>query len=65
MTLVLSNEKKEIIKKYEKLWGKIRDLIRLITRNSEDYDEKYMKIKFNSNDEVPLSKIVEIRNLNS
>ena len=65
MTLVPSNEKKEIIKKYEKLWGKIRDLIRLITRNSEDYDEKYMKIKFNSNDEVPLSKIVEIRNLNS
>ena len=30
--------------------SKIRDLIRLITKNSEDYDEKYMKIKFNSND---------------
>ena len=29
---------------------KIRDLIRSITKNSDDYDEKYMKIKFNSYD---------------
>ena len=28
----------------------IRDLIRSITKNSDDYDEKYMKIKFNSYD---------------
>ena len=38
-------------KKYEGLWSKIRDLIRLITKNSDDYDEKYMKIKFHSDDE--------------
>ena len=41
---------KERIKKYEELWIKIRDLIRLITKNSDDYDEKYMKMKFNSDD---------------
>ena len=29
---------------------KIRDLIRLITKKSDDYDEKYMKVKFNSDD---------------
>ena len=49
-TLVPTNESKEIIIKYEKLWSKIRDLIRSITKNSDNYDEKYMKIKFNSND---------------
>ena len=43
-----ANESKEKIKKYEELWIKIRDLIRSITKNSENYDEKYMKIKFNS-----------------
>ena len=43
-----ANEGKEKIKKYEELWIKIRDLIRSITKNSENYDEKYMKIKFNS-----------------
>ena len=31
-----------------------------ITKNSDDYDEKYMKIKFNSNDEFPLNKTKEI-----
>ena len=50
LTLVPTNESKEKIKKYEELWRKIRDLIRLITKKSDDYDEKYMKIKFNSDD---------------
>ena len=30
---------------------RIRDLIRLITKTSDDYNEKYMKIKFNLDDE--------------
>ena len=29
------------------MWIKIRDLIRSITKNSADYNEKYMKIKYN------------------
>ena len=40
-------------KKYEELWNKIRDLIRSITKNLNDYDEKYMKIKFDSDDNLP------------
>ena len=31
-----------------------------MTKTSNDYDEKYMKIKFNSDDELPLNKIIEI-----
>ena len=53
LTLVPSNACKEKIKKYEELWSKIRDLIRSVTKNSDDNDEKYMKIKFNSDDELP------------
>ena len=34
---------KEKIKTYEELWSKIRDLTGSITKNSDDYDEKYMK----------------------
>ena len=55
-----TNESKEKIKKYEELWIQIRDLIQSITKNSDDYDEKYMKIKFNSDDELPLNKRIEI-----
>ena len=51
LTQVPTNESKEIIKEYEEFLSKIRDLISLITKNSDDYDEKYMKIKFNLHDE--------------
>ena len=60
LTPVPTNESKEKIKKYGELWSKIRDLIRSITKNLDDYDEKYMKIKFNSDDELPLNKTIEI-----
>ena len=60
LTLVPTNESKEKNKKDEELWIKVRALIRSITKNSDDYDEKYMKNKFNSDDELPLNKTVEV-----
>ena len=60
LALVPINESKQKIKKYEELWIKIRGLISSITKNSDDYDENYMKIKFNSDDELPLNKTTEI-----
>ena len=54
---------KKKLKKYEELWSKIRDLIKSITKNSDDYEEKYMKIKFNSDDELPLNKMIEISSM--
>ena len=38
----------------------IRDLTRSITGNSDDYDENYVKIKFNLDDQFPLNKMIEI-----
>ena len=60
LTLVPTNESKEKIKKYEELWNKIRDLIRSRTKSSDDYEKKYMKIKFNSGGKLPLNKRMEI-----
>ena len=60
LTLVPTNKTKEIIQKDEEMWSKIRDLIGSITKNSDDYDESYMKIKFNSDDKLPLNKTVVI-----
>ena len=56
LTLVCSNESKEKPKTYKKLWIKIRGLIGLITKNLDDFDEKHMKIKLNSGDELCLNK---------
>ena len=36
LTLVPTNKSKEKIKKYEELWSKIRDSVRLINRNSDE-----------------------------
>ena len=60
LTLVPTDESKEKIKNYEKMWSKIRDLIKSKTKNSEDYDEKYMKIKFNLDGELTLNKAIQI-----
>ena len=47
-------------KQNEELWIKIRDLIRSITKNLNDYDEKYMEIRFISDEKLPLHKTIEI-----
>ena len=60
LILVPTNESKEKLKKYEELWIKIRDLIRSITKNVDDYDEKYMKVKIDSDNELLLTKTIEI-----
>ena len=50
-------------KKHEEMWSKIRDLIRSITNNSDDYDEKYMKVKFKLDDKLPLNKALKLCNV--
>ena len=32
----------------------------VMTKNSDYYNEKYMKIKFTSDEELPLNKMIEI-----
>ena len=60
LTLVSTNKSKEMVKKYKDLWSKIKDFIREITKNSDHYDEKYVKIKFNLDDDCPLNKTLKI-----
>ena len=60
MKLAPTNESKGIMKEYEELWSKIRYLTSSINKNSNDYGEKYLKIKFNLDNELPLNKMIEI-----
>ena len=53
LTLVSTDEIKGILKKYEELQNNIKGLIRSITNNLSNYDKKYMKTKFNSDDGLP------------
>ena len=46
------------MKKYGDLSIKIRDLTRSVTKKSGDYHEKYIKIKFDSDDKIPQRKFL-------
>ena len=59
LMLVPANESKEKLKKYEELWIKTRNWIRSVTKKY-DYEEKCIKIKLASDDELPLNKAIEI-----
>ena len=45
-------------KKYEELLIKLRDLVRLRTKKSDDYDEKYITLKLDSDNKLPLNKAI-------
>ena len=60
LTLVPTDESKDTLKIYEELWKKMRALIRSITKNSNNYDKKYMKTKLYSDDNLSLKKTLEL-----
>ena len=49
---------KKKMKKREQLRTKIRYLISSKTKKKDDYDEKYMKIKFYSDNKLPVNKTI-------
>ena len=51
-----TDENKELLKKYNDVFNGIRDKIKEINSDECDYEKDYMKIKFNSDDDIPLNK---------
>ena len=51
-----SDENKELLKKCNDVFNGIRDKIIEISSGECDYEKDYMKIKFNSDGELPLHK---------
>ena len=55
---------KKVLERYTKLWDEIKYHIQTIkVDKSSEYEEDYMKIKFNSDDDLPLSKTLRLHNL--
>ena len=51
------NENKGLLKKYADVWDGIKNEIKAINGGKEnDYGKDYMKIKFNSDNDLPLNK---------
>ena len=60
MTLL---ENKELLNKYNDTWDGIRDKIKEVSSGECDYEKDYMKIKFNSDDNLPLNKPLKFHNM--
>ena len=63
-----TDKNKKLLEKYTKLWNEIKYHIQTINTgksgecNSIEYEKDYMKIKFNSDDYLPLNKILKLHN---
>ena len=56
MVLNSTDENKELLKKYSDVFNGIINKIKKISGDECDYEKDYMKIKFNSDDNLPLNK---------
>ena len=52
-----------VLETYAEQWNKIKSLIKKISDKPGDYDEKYIKIRFNSDNKFRLNKIQKLHNL--
>ena len=63
LTLVSTDKNNKVSIKHTELWDKIKSLIKTINGEAGEYGEDYMKTKFNSDDNLPFTKILKFHNL--
>ena len=51
-----TDENKKLLKKYNDVFNGIKDKIKEINSSENDYEKDHMKIKYNSDDDLPLNK---------
>ena len=56
-----ADENKELLKKYNDVWNGIKNKIKEVSSAECNYEKDYMKIKFNSGDNLPLNKTLKFR----
>ena len=58
--LIISSENGDIMQKYREVFDGIKEIIKNINDYGQliKYDDNYMKIKFSTDDNIPLNKII-------
>ena len=55
---------KNVLSKFTKLWDKIKHFIETVNEGKKDeYEKDFMKINFNSDDNLPLNKMLKLHML--
>ena len=63
LTLVSTDKIKELLTKYTELWDWIKNSIEKINNKSSEYGKDFMKMKFDSDDSLPLNKTLKLHNM--
>ena len=63
LTLVSTDKNKKVLTKYTKLWNGIKNLIEKLNNKPGKYGKDFTKIKFNSDDSLPLNKKLKLHNM--
>ena len=57
------DENKELLKKQNDVWNGIKNKIEEVSSDDCDYEKDYLKIKFNSDDDLPLNKPLKFHSM--
>ena len=61
LTLISTDKNKEVLTKYTELWYEIKNSIEKIDNKSGEYRKDFMKVKFDSDDSLPLNKTLRLQ----
>ena len=62
LPLVSTDKNKKVLKKYTELWNRIKNSIEKKNNNTDEYRKDFMKIKFNSDNALPLNETLKLHN---
>ena len=57
------DENKELLKKHNDVWNGVKNKIKEVSGSECDYEKDQLKIKFNSDDNLPLNKSLKFHNM--
>ena len=64
LNITLTDRKNDVLIKYAEVWNGIKNQIKKINNDSVvEYDKDYIKIKFDSDDNLPLNKVLKFHAL--
>ena len=64
LVLTSADGNKKVFSKFTKHWGELKHLIETINKDKKgQYEKDFMKMKFNSDDNLPLNKMIKLHML--
>ena len=61
LNIALTDSNNEVLRKHAEVWTGIKDQILNINGSVGEYDKGYLKIKFDSGDDLPLNTVLKFR----